>query len=105
MNELEVLINLRGRIRRRNGLSKDGSEERTLTLNQLDALDFALNRIEKLDRLEKWVDKKEIEIKQRRKQDRIDFESGKDIHVDLVRYDKDWGKEELLKEVREVVNM
>jgi len=55
MNELEVLINLRGRIRRRNGLSKDGSEERTLTLNQLDALDFALNRIEKLDRLEKWL--------------------------------------------------
>ena len=64
MNEAErdTLRDLRFRIRKRNSLSKDGSEERTLTMNQLDALDFALDRIDKLDRLEKWLINQEEQV-------------------------------------------
>jgi len=96
MNELEVLINLRGRIRRRNGLSKDGSEERTLTLNQLDALDFALNRIEKLDRLEKWLNKEICEC--------YNYPNIIDFPNKIAKFGfKE--REEVLKEVREVFDV
>lgn len=54
---------------------------------------------EKIEALKKWLDKIEQEIDKQIGLDKKDFESGKDRHVDLVRYDKNQGKKEVLEEV------
>jgi hypothetical protein len=54
---IEVLKDLKKRIRRRNSLSKDGSEERTLTLNQYEALGEALLALEQKEKLREWLEK------------------------------------------------